>query len=72
MPHTGLRRLVEELGVCGLPGQGLHGEGGDELRCTTGQHNTHQRPLLFQQSHQLRAFVGCDTARDGHQNVALV
>ena len=72
MPHARLSRLVEELGMGGLSRQCLHGKGGNEFRCAPGQHNAHQRPLLFQQSHQLRAFVGCDAAGDGHENVTLV
>ncbi len=56
----------------GLSRQRLHGERGDEFRRAPGQHHTHQRALLFQESHQLRTFIGCDTAGDGHQNVALV
>ena len=51
MPHTRLSRLIEELGMGGLSRQCLHGKGGNEFRCAPGQHNAHQRPLLFQQSH---------------------
>ncbi len=64
MAHRGLGGRVEKVQVHRVPGQGLHGQRGDELCSAPGHDHTHFSALIAQAADQLSALVGRDAAAD--------
>ena len=71
MTHAQLGIGVQQLCVDRSAGQGLQGEGGDELPGTTGHDHPHIGPQLLQLAHQFRGLVGSDAASDAEHNIAI-
>ncbi len=71
MPHAGLGIMVQQFGMHRPARQGLHGQGGDKFTGGAGHHHPYVGAPFAQAAHQIRAFVGGDTAGDTEQD-ALV
>ncbi|MNX80670.1 hypothetical protein D3C86_1123350 [compost metagenome] len=66
--HGRFGRRVQQVQVDRVPGQGLHGQRGDELCAATGHDHAHFGALVDQAANQVGALVGSDAAADAQNN----
>ena len=68
MPHGRFCRRVEQIQMNGVPGQRLHGQGGDEFAAAAGHDNPYFRALVQETANQLCTLVSRDAAADAQNN----
>ena len=66
--HRRLGGRIEQIQMHRMAGQGLEGQGSDELASCTGHHYMDFRALVAQAADQLRALVGGDAAADAQDD----
>ncbi|MNE01545.1 hypothetical protein D3C80_939890 [compost metagenome] len=68
MAHGGFRSRVKQVHVHGVPGQGLHGQGGYEFTAATGHDHAHFGAVLEEPANQFGALVGGNAAADAEND----
>ncbi|MCY1401567.1 hypothetical protein D9M71_166880 [compost metagenome] len=68
MAHGCLGSRVEQVHVHGVPGQGLHGQWGDEFTAATGHDHAHFGTVLKEPANQFGALVGGNAAADAEND----